>query len=76
MIEQHYSVAGVRQWGVESSSDPELTHTVRCYGDAPDRWTCSCLGYLHGSRQKLNYACRHIRGIKQQLIEEFTDALG
>ena len=68
---------GVRQWGVESSSDPELTHTVRRYGDdAPDRWTCSCLGFLHGSRRQLNYMCRHIRGIKQQLIEEFTDALG
>jgi hypothetical protein len=68
---------GVRQWGVESSSDPELTHTVRRYGDdAPDRWTCSCLGFLHGSRQKLNYSCRHIRELKQQLVKEFTDELG
>ena len=65
----------MRHWGVDSSSDPDMTHTVRRYGDAPDRWTCSCLGYHHGSRRNMNYMCRHIREIKQRLIKEFANAL-
>ena len=34
-----------------------------------DRWTCTCKGFRYRSRNKMNYHCRHIREVRECLIQ-------
>ena len=48
------------------------TYTIRrnpTVEPGEDRWTCTCKGYTYRSRQKSNYQCKHIREIRECLIQ-------
>ena len=67
-----------RAWSVPSKSEPGAIHTVRRYATTSpteDVWTCTCVGYRFGSGKRLNFACRHIRWVKDDLIERFKASL-
>ncbi len=48
------------------------TYTIRRHPTVEpgeDRWTCTCKGYRYRSRQRVGYQCRHIREIRECLIQ-------
>jgi hypothetical protein len=48
------------------------TYTIRrqpAVEPGEDRWTCTCKGYRYRSRQKVNYQCKHIKEIRECLIQ-------
>ena len=65
-------------WLITSHTQPGVSHHVRRYPfvrPVSDAWVCTCKGYYYRAPKHLHYECRHIRTIKQALLDQFTTQL-